>query len=278
MSFAEFLVRSITWGVYDLFHNGLVRAFLRDSAQGDAKSAAAIGVGFALCIAVSYLLGSVNAALVVSKGAYHDDVREHGSGNAGATNVMRTYGPKAGLVTLLGDAFKGILSILFACLVFGYPSGEYNYIFLVTAVYLSGFFCILGHVFPVFSRFKGGKGVSTMAGVVFLLNPFLFVVMFIMYVLLVFLSHYVSLASVVMAMFYPLLLSVIDHMRPYPIGVNVLSAVAIAALVVWAHRENLKRISKGTERKLYLRRHGQEPPSEPEKPAEPSATRTDDEE
>ena len=272
MSFAEFLVRSITWGVYDLFHNGLVRAFLRDSAQGDAKSAAAIGVGLVLCVAVSYLLGSVNAALVVSRSAYHDDVREHGSGNAGATNVMRTYGPKAGLVTFLGDAFKGILSILFACLVFGYPSAEPNYLFLVTAVYLSGFFCILGHVFPAFSHFKGGKGVSTMAGVILLLNPFLFVVMFIMYALLVLGSHYVSLASVIMAMFYPLMLSVIDRVW-LKFGVNVLCAFAIGALVVWAHRENLKRISEGTERKLYLGHRKQEPPA-PEKPEK----RTDDEE
>lgn len=274
MSFAEFIVRSLTWGIYNLFRNGLVRTLLKDSAQGDAKSAAVIGVGLLLCVAVSYLLGSVNAALVVSRHRYHDDVRKHGSGNAGATNVMRTYGPKAGLVTFLGDAFKGVLSILFACLVFGYPSSEPNYLFLVTAVYLSGFFCILGHVFPAFSHFKGGKGVSTMAGVVLLLNPFLFVVMFILYVPLVLGSHYVSLGSVIMAMFYPLILSVIDRVW-LKFGVNVLSAFAIAVLVVWAHRENLKRISKGTERKLHLGHRKQEPPA-PEQPADPPSDRDEE--
>ena len=250
MSFAEFIVRASAWGIFDLFENGLIRIILDSSANGEWFNALMLGLGFVLCIAVSYLLGSVNTALVVSKCFFHEDVREYGSGNAGTTNILRTYGKKAAGLTFLGDSLKGVIAILFACLLFGAPCVEMNYLFLVTAAYLSAFCCILGHVFPCFSQFKGGKGFATMVGVILVLNPFLFVLLFLVYVPLILGSHYISLSSVVMALFYPLMLSVVDRVVT-GYGIHVLFAVAIGVLITWAHRSNLRRIFDGNERKFY---------------------------
>ncbi len=251
MGFAEFIVRASVWGIFDLFDNGLIRIILESSTNGEWFSALMLGLGFVLCVAVSYLLGSVNTALVVSKCFFHEDVREYGSGNAGTTNVLRTYGKKAAGLTFAGDSLKGIIAILFACLLFGAPETEINYFHLVTASYLSAFFCIFGHVFPCFSQFKGGKGFATMVGAILVLNPFLFVILFILYVPLVLCSHYISLSSVVMALFYPLMLSVIDRVVT-GYGIHVLFTVAIGVLITWAHRDNLRRIFDGNERKFYL--------------------------
>ncbi|MBQ9779272.1 MAG: glycerol-3-phosphate 1-O-acyltransferase PlsY [Clostridia bacterium] len=251
MSFAEFIYRAIGFGIHDLFDNGLVRLITKNHEVGSWQSALAIGIGMLLCIAASYLLGSINTALIISKTLYKDDVREHGSGNAGTTNVLRTYGKKPAILTFVGDALKVVVAIVFAGVVFGCPAGEMNYLYLVTAVYLSAFLCVFGHVFPVFSHFRGGKGFATMVGAILVLNPFIFVVLFIIYVPMVLCSHYISLSSVVMALFYPMFLSATDRVFTQ-YGVNVLFSVMIGVLITWAHRSNLRRIYEGNERKFYL--------------------------
>ena len=249
MLFSEF----IAIGIQDLFKVGVIRAILPHVTQEWGK-ALLFGAGFLLCILVSYLLGSVNTALIVSKCFFHDDVRKHGSGNAGTTNVLRTYGKKPAIVTFAGDSLKGVLSVLFACILFGCPFPEVNHFHLVTAAYLSAFFCIIGHIFPIFSRFRGGKGFATLAGVILVLNPFLFLLLLVMYGAMVLLSHFISLSSVVVALFYPLMLSAVANitsLRP-PYGTDVLLAVAMGVLIAWAHRSNLRRIFDGNERKFYL--------------------------
>lgn len=251
MTFAEFLVRAFAFGVYDLFDTGLLHGVLHLGGMEDVGRAVTIGLGLLACMVVGYLLGSVNFALLISKRFFRDDVRNHGSGNAGTTNVLRTYGKKAAAFTFLGDAFKGILSVLFACLLFGVNPMRMDYLFLVTAVYLAGFFCVLGHVFPVFSHFRGGKGFATMVGLVLVLNPAIFVVLFILYVPLVLGTHYISLSSVLMALFWPLVLSLVDRVIT-GYGIHVLFVVAIGMLITWAHRGNLQRIYEGNERKFYL--------------------------
>lgn len=249
MTFAEFLVRALAAGIHDLFNTGILRAIL-SGGVGEVGKAVAIGGGFVLCIIASYLLGSVNFALIISKCFFRDDVREHGSGNAGTTNVLRTYGKKAAIWTFVGDALKGVVAILIAAIWFGAPDTEPNYLYLVTAVYLAAFFCVLGHVFPIFSRFRGGKGFATMVGIILALNPAIFLILFIIYVPLILCSHYISLSSVVMALFWPLILSVVDRtITGY--GIHVLFAVCIGVLITWAHRGNLKRIFDGNERKFY---------------------------
>lgn len=240
----------LTTGIYHLFDYGLIQWIIdKNGIDPSATSyALLVGAGMFVCVLLSYLLGSINFALVVSKLFYHDDVRKHGSGNAGATNITRTYGKKAGILTFFLDGFKGVFSILIACALFG---GFYPH--LITAAYLSAFICIVGHVFPIFARFHGGKGFATTAMCIIVLNPVIAAILFVILLIMVLGTKYISLGSVVTALFYPIFLSMFDQLQipPYgPYGVNVLFAFLIAALVTWAHRGNLKRIMNGTERRM----------------------------
>lgn len=249
------------WGTYNLFENGILNMIRQRISATEEQDALLVGIGFALCVIVAYLLGSVNWALVVSRVLFHDDVRRHGSGNAGATNVLRTYGKKAAALTFLGDGLKGVVSVLFAALVFGFPATLYttaegamydiHYIHLITAVYLSALFCVLGHIFPCFSKFKGGKGVATTAFCVLTLNPAIALVLILMWLILVLGTHYVSLGSVVAAAFFPILLHTFDsHTSHY--GVGTVFAFLLAVLVIWSHRANIKRLLDHTESKTYF--------------------------
>lgn len=243
----------LIWGIYDLFKGGIVRSILNGNELSDTAAATVIGVGFLLCILIPYLLGSINWALVISKLVFHDDVRRYGSGNAGTTNVLRTFGRKAGIMTFVGDALKGSFSVLFACVVFGYPAEEPNYLFLITAAYMAAFFCIFGHVFPCFAHFKGGKGFATLAGVVLVLNPAIFLILFSLYAALVLMTHYISLSSIVDALLFPFILSTFDTaFAPIPRGINVVFALMMGFLITWCHRSNIKRLWEGTERKFYV--------------------------
>ena len=249
-------INFMVWGIYNLFDNGLLYRLAQKNAFSESQEALAIGLGFAFCIIFSYLIGSVNCALVVSRLFFHDDVRRHGSGNAGATNVLRSYGKKAGLLTFAGDGLKGALCIVVACLIFGRPAVDSRYIYLIAAAYFSAFFCIFGHVFPCFAKFRGGKGFATLAVSVLCLNPFIFAILCVVFFPLVLMTKYVSLGSVVAALLYPVFLSTFDSMKfsdtetSTHYGISTLVAFLIAMLVTWAHRGNIKRIMNHTERKL----------------------------
>ena len=155
-------------------------------------------------IAVAYFLGSINSAIITSKILFHDDVRRHGSGNPGLTNMLRTFGGKAALFTLIGDMMKSILSIFIAGLLFGfqYVKG----ISVSEYCYIAGLFAIIGHIFPVYYKFKGGKGVLSTAVMVLFLSPIAFLILFSIFAIIVLASKYVSLGSVVAAILYPVLL------------------------------------------------------------------------
>ena len=251
----------LIWGFYDLFGGGIVRSIL-GSSPAETTRATVIGIGLFLCILIPYLLGSINWALVISKLVFHDDVRRYGSGNAGTTNVLRTFGRKAGILTFVGDALKGSVSVLFACALFGCPSSEADYLFLITAAYMAAFFCIFGHVFPCFARFKGGKGFATLAGVVLVLNPPIFLILFALYVALVLMTHYISLCSIIAALLYPFILSTFDTaFTDHPRGINVLFSLMMGFLITWCHRSNIQRLWEGTERKFYLFGHKKAAPA-----------------
>ncbi len=259
------------WGIFRLFDTGLLKWITGHYGITPDRPQAAwlIGGGILLCVVISYLLGSINFALVVSKLFFHDDVRKHGSGNAGATNITRTYGKKAGILTFLGDGLKGVVSILIGCFVFGGILPD-----LITVAYLSAFMCIVGHVFPIFAHFQGGKGFATTVMCILVLNPVISVILLAVFLIIALGTKYISLGSVVTALCYPVFLSMFDPLAPYPYGsygVNVIFAFLIAVLVTWAHRANLKRIREGTERRIGERR-----PSAPTAEAyEPEATETD---
>ena len=193
-----------------------------------------------LYVLVPYLLGSINTAIVVSGKIYHDDIRRYGSGNAGFTNVMRTYGKSAALMTLGGDILKTILSILIGWSVFGY----------LTA-YIAGFACFIGHIYPVYYGFKGGKGVLCMASILLMLDWRIFLALLVVFVGIVMATKYISAGSVICSMMFPLMLNRMNNTGIYMIE---FVAIAIAVVVVVKHRENLKRIFNGTESKFKIKK------------------------
>ena len=141
--------------MFELIRNGII---------GYNSHIALFVLGIVICVVVPYLLGSLNFAVIISKSRYKDDVRTHGSGNAGATNMLRTHGKSAAALTLLGDLLKAVVSVLLA--LFLMPGDGFAYI--------AGLCCMLGHAFPVYYGFKGGKGVVVAAGTMLVLNPLVF--------------------------------------------------------------------------------------------------------
>ena len=202
----------------------------------------------------AYLLGSINSAILISKVVYKEDVRTKGSGNGGMTNMLRSFGGKAALMTLAGDLCKTALSIFIAGFIFGF--GYVGGISVNGFCYFAGLFAVLGHVFPVYYQFKGGKGVLVTSTMALILTPVPFLILFAVFAAIFAGSHFVSLGSVCVAVLYPVVLHgtfAVMFESPMP-GEISLSAIAIAILIVWCHRENLKRIGQRTEKKTYLRK------------------------
>lgn len=195
-------------------------------------------LGLILCGILSYLLGSLNFGIIVSRLAYKDDVRNYGSGNAGMTNMLRTYGKGAAVVTLLCDAAKAAIAIL----VIGRMSAGF------WGAYTAGLCCIIGHAYPIFFGFKGGKGVVTTAVMVLCLDPIVFATLIIIFVIIVATTKYISLGSCICAMIYPLVLH-----RMTGSGFHILIATAVAAFIIYLHRSNIKRLREGTENKVSFK-------------------------
>ena len=158
-----------------IFSSGIVGDYFLNSSDKSTLGLVLFVVSVAVVIIAAYLLGSINFAIIISGKKYKQDIRDHGSKNAGMTNMMRTYGKKAAGLTLLGDALKAVA----ACLV--------GYVLIGSlGAYIAGLFCILGHIFPIFYRFKGGKGVVTTAVAILMCNPIVFVVLLLLFVIIVF--------------------------------------------------------------------------------------------
>ena len=231
-------------------------------------------VAAVLVIAVSYFLGSINSAIIVSKLVYHDDVRKYGSGNPGTTNMLRAFGKKAALLTLIGDMLKTVISILFAGLLFGF-----HYVGGVSSgdglCYVAGLFAILGHIFPIYYKLKGGKGVLCTATMALILSPVPFLFVFLVFVATVAWTKYVSLGSVFGGVLYPVVLhgyfkflgALINPKSEIPFlqnGMIALASIIAAILIVWCHRANLQRISDRTENKISFKKKLAEPKEEAE--------------
>ena len=190
-----------------------------------------------VCFA-AYLLGSIPFGFLLAKLFGRTDVRKAGSGNIGATNVMRVAGPAAGILTLLFDAGKGWLAVWIASRVMHGSS---------SMMIAAGFLALVGHCFPVWLRFRGGKGVATAAGIFLALCPEALLAAFILLALVVWYSRYVSLGSLAAAAAIPLLVYLLwaPHFAP-PIIVT-LGSIAIASLVIYQHRANIGRLIRGEE-------------------------------
>ena len=242
---------------------GLFAGPISFGADQTTLAVTVVSIAIVAVIFISYLLGSINTAIIVSKVMYKDDIRKHGSGNAGLTKVLRTYGKKAALLTLAGDMLKAVLSIGLAGLFFGFQ--YFGGISLSQICYVAGLCAVLGHIFPVYYGFRGGKGVLTTATMALVLAPIPFAILFVLFVIIVLASRYVSLGSVCVAVLYPVLVNgYLSFLAlPHP-GLISLTTVFIAIMVVWCHRENLKRISDRTERKLSFKKKDVEVKTRPE--------------
>lgn len=200
-----------------------------------------------LCIIVPYLIGSLNFAVIISKSRYNDDVRTHGSGNGGMTNMLRTFGKRAAILTLAGDMVKAVIAVLFGCVLLGLFGG-----------YLASFFVVFGHMFPIFFKFKGGKGVATAAAAICVLYPLVFAVMLLCFIIVVCGTKYVSLGSIMSSLLYPILVNRFDALFNIQFGFDSLFALLTAAFVVFMHRSNIKRLMEGTESKLSFTKKSKE--------------------
>ena len=192
----------------------------------------------------SYLLGSLSFAVIVSRLMGLSDPRSYGSKNPGATNVLRSGSKKAAVLTLLFDALKGAVPVALV-LTFGPPQG----LGAGTAA-MAGLAAFLGHLYPVFFGFAGGKGVATAVGVLLGINSLLALATVLSFAIILYFSRYVSLASIVAAVFAPVFYLFGDGVAWQASGVEVLCLGAMAALLVWRHRENINRLLAGTESRL----------------------------
>ncbi len=200
---------------------------------------------------VSYMLGSISSAVIVSKALYKEDVRTQGSGNAGLTNMLRTYGKKAAALTLIGDILKTAIAILISAFLFGFSYT--NGISTSGFCYLSGAFAVLGHVFPIFFDFKGGKGVLVTAIMALMLCPAIFAALLIIFIIIVAISRYVSLGSICVAALFPFAVCIyINTVSGEVAPLTMISTVVLALFVIWCHRANIKRLKEGTEKKLSI--------------------------
>lgn len=188
-------------------------------------------------LVVPYFLGSINFGIIISKLFHGENIREYGSGNAGMTNMLRTYGKRDAAITLIGDALKAVVAVILGRILFGISGG-----------YVAGLTCILGHAFPCYYKFKGGKGVVVTAATIAVIDWRIFLVLLGIFILVVAFSKYISLGSVCGMLVFPLLVQVWDR----GLSINVLLSCLISALVIFLHRGNIKRIYNGTESKISL--------------------------
>ena len=236
----------MTWS--EITTKGLFGILFLDNAEASSPGILALYVALACLLpaVIGYLLGSINTAVLISRTFYHEDIRTKGSGNAGMTNMMRNYGRGAAAATLIGDMLKTAISVVIGALLVA-ESG----------MYVAGFFSIIGHVYPVFFGFRGGKGVASMAALVLCTEPLAFFILIFMFICIVAATKFLSLGSIMAAMMYPLILNRVYILIRDSAGVPIVPTVVsflLMVLVVAKHRENIQRLLKGTESKFTIKK------------------------
>ena len=192
-------------------------------------------MSWAILLIVSYLIGSIPVGLILGNLIWKKDLRRFGSHNIGATNAWRVIGKKAGLLIFIFDLLKGQIGVLLGACLLGTPG----------AMVLGGLFAMLGHIFPLFLGFKGGKGVATGLGVLAALMPKITAIVLIVWLVLVLLTRYVSVGSIVAALLTPILAACFKEP-----AIFFSFALAAAVVIIWRHRENIKRLKAGRENKV----------------------------
>ncbi|MFT3980883.1 MAG: glycerol-3-phosphate 1-O-acyltransferase PlsY [Ferruginibacter sp.] len=202
-----------------------------------------------LLIVCAYFIGSIPSALIISKSIFGIDIRDYGSGNMGATNTFRTLGSRYGIIVMAMDILKGVIaSSLYEFIPF-YSDNELARTNLIIGL---GMAAVLGHIFPVFARFKGGKGVATLFGMVLALQPVVALVCVAVFLLVLFLTRYVSLSSILASIMLPV--SVLWIWNEHEVLYRVF-ALIVAGLVVLTHQKNIGRLLRGVESRLPILKH-----------------------
>ncbi len=203
-------------------------------------------------VILAYLLGSINFAVIFAKLFLKKDVRELGSGNAGTTNVMRTAGFLPGALTFICDALKGFVACFIGKAVFDYAFNiGIEWAFPIYGAYLCGVACMLGHVFPMFFHFKGGKGVATSVGIYLVCCPPAILIGLAVFALSLLIFKIVSVSSLLAALVV-VVLSFVFYSESAPILIPMLLSVSMGAIVFLKHSTNIKRLLKGEEKKISL--------------------------
>lgn len=185
---------------------------------------------------ISYLIGSISGSLIISKLFFNEDIRKKGSGNAGGTNAVRVYGKKYGSYTILIDTFKATLVVAVIDIFFGRNEA-----------YIAGIAVVIGHIWPIYYGFRGGKGVATIIGTYLYLNPIIFLIMFAIFVIINYFTDIVSMASILSISLVSIIFIIFSK------DLFLISMLVIhSLLVIFSHRENLKRIINGNENKINL--------------------------
>lgn len=192
-------------------------------------------MNWAILVIASYLIGSIPVGLILGKLIWKKDLRQYGSHNIGATNAWRILGKKAGILIFLLDFVKGQLGVLLGACMLSLPG----------AMVVGGFFAMLGHMFPLFIGFKGGKGVATSLGVIAALMPKVTAIVFVAWVIIFAITRYVSVASIVAAVLTPILAAVFHEPTVY-----FLFVLIMAAFIILRHRENIARLKAGRENRF----------------------------
>lgn len=247
----------------------LILSKLGDGAPNSPVYIVFFVLSIAAIIAAAYFLGGINFAIIISKKKFGADIRDYGSGNAGMTNMMRTFGKKAGIITFVGDIGKTVVACLLGYLLLGR-----------LGAFVAGLFCMVGHMFPAAYKFKGGKGVACALATILMTdvgNPFMYhiplvlVLTLIIFAAVYLVSKYISLASIMSMLIYPMILFVFENVSMATISGDetvmkdpavsfyaidfayyIIIALLMTTLVVFMHRANIGRLFRGEESKTYL--------------------------
>jgi glycerol-3-phosphate acyltransferase PlsY len=199
-----------------------------------------------ILVMIAYALGSIPTSVWVSRGMFDIDIRDYGSGNAGATNTFRVLGPKWGLFVMICDVLKGFLAVKLAMFA---SNTEMSDITFLNFQLILGIAAVLGHVFPVWAGFKGGKGVATLFGLVIGISPWTALACSGVFLLVLYLTRFVSLSSVLASIAFPLFILVIFNVEN---SFYRVFAIGVALLVILTHQKNIGRILKGDESKVPI--------------------------
>lgn len=199
-------------------------------------------IPFVICAVAGYLLGSIETAIFLSKFKYKDDVRTHGSGNSGSTNMLRVYGKKAGVITFIGDIAKGAIAVFLGCWIASLFSLD-----KIECGCIAGLFAVIGHDFPIFFNFKGGKGVATTLAVGSVLFPEQGVIALVIAAIVILITRYVSLAAIICMTVFTVYIIIAHNSNT----ILLISVLCMWVLMVTRHAENIKRLIKGEENKVF---------------------------